>query len=125
MDAASLTEEISEIVLQKLEFLDPAAVMNSICKVVSQIKLDYKLAKCSDCKKYKIAGTKCRTDYCSKFMSSQECPKCKRTFVKMGNHKCLNNIRIASDIAVKTKSKHDDTHVVIPLETNTINFELF
>lgn len=131
----SISRDISDFLEEKLQFSDPAIVLNCIFKVYTDIKVEYKLARCSQCKYYKNAGTKCRTQHCPKKNSTQECKKCNGRFLKIGNHNCMK------DRNTKTKYKQDtntiidsidlnteykeDTNRIISLENNTIGFELF
>lgn len=132
----SISRDISDFVEEKLQFSDPATVLNSMFKVYTDIKVEYKLAKCAQCKNYKNAGTKCRTEGCPKKNSTQECKKCKGRYLKLGNHNCLKDINTNNKYKqdtntnidstdVNTTYKHD-TNTIITLENNnTIGFELF
>ena len=89
MERQGIHEQILDFVNDKLNYLEASEILNSLVKISNKIKTDNKLSRCSGCKDYKIAGTQCRAISCKKFMSNVKCPRCLRSFVKHGNHKCV------------------------------------
>ena len=86
------SKQIDDYIQDSFEFVDPIFIVNSLYIVFCKFKDQHRLTQCSGCKRFKIAGTKCRNETCIKYNATHKCIKCKRSFVKQGNHKCWENI---------------------------------
>ena len=91
MEPQGIHEQLLDFLNDKLQYLEPAEILNNLVQISNKIKRDNKLSRCSGCKQYKIAGTQCRSICCKKFMTNVKCPECLRSFVKNGNHKCVKS----------------------------------
>lgn len=74
------------------------------------MKRQNKVTQCSVCKKFKNAGTACRTDTCAKFMRKIRCPICNRSFFKLGNHTCTKTVSLDQD-CIKPSGNIVDSNV--------------
>ena len=93
MDISSnYSKQIDDYIQDTFEFVDPTFIANSLHNVYCKFKEQHRLTQCSGCKKFKIAGTKCRNETCIKYNATKKCAKCNRSFVKQGFHKCIQNI---------------------------------
>ena len=90
--SSNYSKQIDDYIQDTFEFVDPTYIANSLYSVYCKFKEQNRLTQCSGCKKFKIAGTKCRNETCSKYNATNKCAKCKRCFVKQGFHKCIKNI---------------------------------
>ena len=85
------SKQIDDYIQDSFEFVDPIFIVNSLYIVFCKFKEQHRLSQCSGCKRFKIGGTKCRNESCIKYNATNKCKKCKRSFVKQGYHKCLQN----------------------------------
>ena len=85
------SKQINDYIQDSFESVEPIFIVNSLYNVFCKFKEQHRLTQCSGCKRFKIGGTKCRNESCIKYNATKKCTKCKRSFVKQGYHKCLQN----------------------------------
>ena len=106
----STYNQLEDFVRDQLQYSDPLIVINDIFKLFKSIKRDYKVTICTGCQFYKHAGTHCRKVSCVKFMQTVKCPKCAKNMMKLGHHKCENNVKT---IFTATKSISNDFDIAL------------
>ena len=108
MDQPTLYEQFLSFTRDKLLYYESRNVLQSLTKLINIIKQEHKLTICAHCKTYKNAGAQCINTRCSKFMINVKCTNCERSFVKVGNHKCIKKI-YTSDILEQHKNPSDES----------------